>query len=222
VGARRAVGGPATARRPTLASRAASPASRRARGSPAETRRRLVAAAAVAFNRDGYDGTDSNRIAREAGYSPGAFYKHFADKQEAFLAAHAEWVSGEWAAIEQILAAGGPPRATARAVVDAVVGLHRRWRGMRRSLRALAGAEPRVRRAWVAERARQLDAMARLAGPGDRAGDALLLYLVERAADAIADGEPPGLGVPAGALIELLASRVEARLRRARRAGARG
>jgi AcrR family transcriptional regulator len=202
-----------SARRPSLRSRGASPESRRRRGSPEETRRRLVAAAGVAFNRDGYDGTDSNRIAREAGYSPGAFYRHFADKKEAFVAVHAEWVSGEWAEIGRILAAGGSPRERARAVVDAVVDLHRRWRGMRRSLRSLVGADPDVRRAYVSERAGQLDAMARLPG-GDRAGDALLLYLIERTADAIADGEPSAIGVPADELIELLAARVAARLSR--------
>ncbi len=204
-----------TARPPSLRSRGASPASRRVRGEPDETRRRLVAAAGVAFNRDGYDGTDSNRIAREAGYSPGTFYKHFADKREAFVAAYAEWVAGEWAEIGRILGAGGPPRERARAVVAAVLDLHRRWRGMRRSLRALVGSDAEVRRAYVAERARQLDAMAVLrGGAADRAEDALLLYQVERTADAIADGEPDGLGgVTSEALAELLITRIEARLR---------
>ncbi len=204
-----------TARRPSLRSRGASPASRRPRGSPEETRRRLVAAAGVAFNRDGYDGTDSNRIAREAGYSPGAFYKHFADKREAFIAVYTEWVAAEWAEVGRILDAGDTPHATARALIAAVLDLHRRWRGMRRSLRALVGADAGVRRAYVAERARQLDAMAAL-GRADRAGDALLLYLMERTADAIADGEPESLGgVSAEALSELLVAQVEARLRRA-------
>ena len=204
-----------TARRPSLRAAGASPASRRSRGSPGETRRRLVAAAGVAFNRDGYDGTDSNRIAREAGYSPGAFYKHFADKREAFIAVYTEWVAGEWAEVGRILDAGHTPGATARALVAAVLDLHRRWRGMRRSLRALVGADAGVRRAYVAERARQLDAMAAL-GRADRAGDALLLYLMERTADAIADGEPESLGgVSAEALSELLVAQVEARLHRA-------
>jgi AcrR family transcriptional regulator len=193
-----------TARRPSLRSRGASPESRSRRGSPAETRRRLVAAAGVAFNRDGYDGTDSNRIAREAGYSPGAFYRHFADKKQALLAVYAEWVSGEWAEIGRILAAGGTSRERARAVVDVVIDLHRRWRGMRRSLRSLVGADPEVRRAYLRERAGQLDAMARLSGGSDRAEDALLLYLMERTADAIADGEPAALGVSPDDLIDRL------------------
>ncbi len=52
-----------------------------------DTRDRLVAAAARAFNRAGYHGTDSNRIARAAGYAPATFYKHFADKRAIFVAA---------------------------------------------------------------------------------------------------------------------------------------
>ena len=49
------------------------------RGQSADTRERLVAAAAAVFNRDGYHGTDSNRLARAAGYAPATFYKHFPD-----------------------------------------------------------------------------------------------------------------------------------------------
>ncbi|WP_437522322.1 TetR/AcrR family transcriptional regulator [Sorangium sp. So ce726] len=201
-----------TARRPSLRSRSATPGSRPRRGSPDETRRRLIAAAGVVFNRDGYAGTDSNRIAREAGYSPGTFYKHFADKKEIFIAAYVEWVCGEWAEIGRILGEDLPPREAARTVVAAVVDLHHRWRGLRRSLRALVGEDADIRQAYVAERARQLDTMARLAGgAGGRAEDALLLYLVERTADALADGEPAALGVPADALIDLLVARIEAR-----------
>jgi AcrR family transcriptional regulator len=48
------------------------------RGTPAQTRERLVAAAAILFNRAGYHGTDSNRIARAAGYSTGTFYLNYA------------------------------------------------------------------------------------------------------------------------------------------------
>jgi len=214
-----------SARRPSLRSRRAAAVSRPRRGDPRETRRRLVAAAGVVFDRDGYAGTDSNRIAREAGYSPGTFYLHFADKKEAFVAAYVEWVSEEWAAIARILDAGRPPRATARALVATIVGLHRRWRGLRRSLRALVGEDAAVRRAYLAERARQLDAVARLGPPRRRPGraeDALLLYLFERTGDALADGEPAALGVSAAQLTRLLAERLELRLRRGSTGGRTG
>jgi AcrR family transcriptional regulator len=89
------------------------------RGSPEQTRERLVAAAAKLFNRVGYHGTDSNRIAREANYSTGTFYKHFKDKREIFLAAYETWVASEWKAVASELAAGG----TAEEIAGRLVAL---------------------------------------------------------------------------------------------------
>src|SRR5258707_8342773 len=77
---------------------------------PTETRRALIEAAARIFNSTGYHGTDSNRIAREAGYAPGTFYVHFPDKLAIFLEVYETWVSGEWSSIEVILKSGGSAR----------------------------------------------------------------------------------------------------------------
>ncbi len=74
---------------------------------PNKTRRALIEAAARIFNSAGYHGTDSNRIAREAGYAPGTFYVHFADKLAIFLEVYESWVSAEWSSIEAILKSGG-------------------------------------------------------------------------------------------------------------------
>ena len=71
---------------------------------PEETRSKLVEAAGRLFNSVGYFGTDSNRIAREAGYAPGTFYVHFADKREIFLEVYRGWVSSEWQAIAAAIA----------------------------------------------------------------------------------------------------------------------
>lgn len=62
---------------------------------PEQTRNKLVAAAAKLFNSVGYFGTDSNRIAREAGYAPGTFYVHFPDKLGIFLEVYRRWVDLE-------------------------------------------------------------------------------------------------------------------------------
>src|ERR1700730_15697255 len=110
------------------------PAARPRRGSPEQTRERLVAAAARLFNRVGYHGTDSNRIAREAGYATGTFYKHFADKREIFLATYETWVASEWKAVGAELSAGGTPEEIARRLVASAIGFHLRWRGLRASL----------------------------------------------------------------------------------------
>lgn len=183
-------------------------AARPKRGTPEQTRTRLVATAAEVFNRDGYDGTDTNRIAREAGYSPGLFYKHFADKRAIFVAVYDAWVAEEWRAVETLLATPSPD--TPRALVELVIALHGRWRGFRRSLRALTGIDSEIKRAHLAGRKRQLDTLARLrkrsekARRGDRARDLLLLYTLERAADALAEGELESLGVRRGDLVSSL------------------
>jgi AcrR family transcriptional regulator len=188
------------------------------RGTPAETRARLVAAAAAVFNRHGYRGTDSNRLARTAGYAPGTFYKHFPDKRAVFLAAYEAWVTAEWRAVEAIVRGGGRPAELAGRIVEKILALHRRWRGLRASLRALVAEDVKARAFYRAQRRRQL---AMLAAFGGRAGrrrgagrekDALLLYTLERVADAAADGELDDLGLAAKPVVALLRALVRERL----------
>jgi AcrR family transcriptional regulator len=184
---------------------------RRVRGTPAETRDRLVAAAAEEFNRAGYHGTDTNRIARAAGYAPGTFYKHFANKRAILLAAYEAWVTTEWRAIETVIADRRGPDETAARIVEAVLAFHRRWRGLRGSLGALVATDAVARAFHRAQRRRQLAAMRFLAGRTSRsarAADAYLLYTLERVCDAIADGEPRALGVDERALVRRLVAAV--------------
>ena len=190
------------------------------RGVPAETRDRLVATAAEVFNRDGYDGTDSNRIAREAGYSPGTFYKHFPDKKAIFLAVYEEWVAREWQSVGALLTSEGSVQEVAGRIVDVFLDHHARWRGFRASLRALVPIDADVRAFSRELRKKQLEALAHLSKTTrggrtarSREEDALLLFSVERAADAVADGEAESLGLRARpfreALIALLVRRME-------------
>lgn len=188
------------------------------RGTPEETRARLVAAAAEVFERDGYTGTDSNRLARAAGYAPGTFYKHFADKRELFLAVYEEWVTREWAALAPFFAAfsssrgGRGPRSVAASIVDVVLEHHRRFRGLRASLRALVATDDTVRAFYQAQRTRQLEWLGQRRA-ARRVADALALFTLERAADALADGEAEALGLPAvelrAALIDLVEQQLE-------------
>jgi len=180
---------------------------------PAETRERIVAAAAQLFNRVGYHGTDSNRIAEAAGYSPGAFYKHFESKQQVFLAVYEAWVDAEWKTIGSEIRVGGEPEALARRIVDLTVDFHTRWRGLRASLVELVFADAEVRKFYRAQRRRQLDLMSGIhQGMGGaqhtREEDALLLFTLERTADAIAQGEIRDLGLDRSAVIDDLVKRV--------------
>jgi AcrR family transcriptional regulator len=182
-----------------------------------ETRARLVAAAAQEFNRTGYHGTDSNRIARAAGYAPGTFYKHFSDKRDIFLAAWEDWVAREWRAVGEEVEAVKPAKTLAARIVELTLGLHIRWRGLRASMHALAAADPVVRRFHRAQRLRQLELLAELrsrggVSPRAAAEDAVLLFTLERTCDAIALGETRDLGLDREALLTELRARLQAHL----------
>jgi AcrR family transcriptional regulator len=187
---------------------------RRLRGTPAETRDRLVAAAAELFNRDGYLGTDSVRIARAAGYAAGTFYKHFADKREVLLAAYASWVTAEWRAVEEEVAAGGSAREMAERVVRLVLDLHVRWRGLRAALATLLATDAEARRFHRDQRRRQLEMMSALRErrgkrPRPAEEDAVLLFTLERTCDAVAGGELRDLALDRDATLAVLRRMLE-------------
>lgn len=177
------------------------------RGRPDDTRARLVVAAADVFNRDGYHGTDSNRLARAAGYAPGTFYKHFGDKRAALIAVYEDWVTAEWNGIGDAVSAGEGD--VARRIVEHVLDFHRRWRGVRASIQVLMRTDPVVRTAYRRQRRRQLELLAALRArhgfrPRTPEEDALLLYTLERTCDAVVDGELAALGLDAERMVRLL------------------
>ncbi len=183
------------------------------RGDPAQTRQRLIVAAATLFNRVGYHGTDSNRIAKEAGYSPGTFYKHFKEKRDIFLAAYEGWIVSEWEAFQVELASGAEPQEMARRLVELQLDFHTRWRGLRASLLELVFSDAVVTRFYRDQRRRQLDLMAELRAKMNtkyqsREEDAIYIYTMERSCDAIAQGEPSYLGLDREVMVEVLVQRV--------------
>ncbi|MGA8660024.1 MAG: TetR/AcrR family transcriptional regulator [Chthoniobacterales bacterium] len=70
---------------------------------------RIVAAAARAIRRSGYDGTGVADIMKEAGLTHGAFYAHFPSR-EAMLAEAADRACAESAAVAAEVVAGAPPQ----------------------------------------------------------------------------------------------------------------
>lgn len=175
---------------------------------PDETRLRLLDAAEAAFNSKGFDGTDTNRIARAAGYAPQTFYRHFKDKTDIFLAVYDRWWRDEGAAIARVIAAGG----RAEDIAVTVMSFHARWRIFRRSLRHLAVADSRVRAARARARRQQLQALAaipRRAVPEMAQLTASLLAL-ERLCDAAAEGELADLGISKARARNMIANAVRA------------
>lgn len=194
-------------------------AARPRRGSPEQTRERLITAAADQFNRSGYHGTDSNTIAKEAGYATGTFYKHFRDKREIFLAAYDRWLTAQWKEISDTLSEMRNAEETARLLVDVSIKFHTEWRGLRASLMELVFSDPAARKFFRAQRRRQLDLIVelrtRFALPVRTSEqDAVHLYMTERVFDAIGQGEIQSLGLDKGAVVESMVQRVHELLER--------
>jgi AcrR family transcriptional regulator len=143
--------------------------------------------------------TDSNQIAKAAGYSTGTFYRHFKDKREIFIAAYREWVGEEWASIESQISLGQSPAESIDRAADALIEHHRRWRVFRGNLRALVTYDDELRELTHTLRRETLEKMSMLRarqGSGGRSleSDAIQAMMFERVCDGIADGDFRSLG----------------------------
>lgn len=174
----------------------------------ASTRDRLVEAAAAEFNAVGFHGTNTNKIAKAAGFSPQTFYRHFEDKIEIFLAVYDSWQASERHAVTRALKSA----AGAATIAKVVLEHHETWRVFRQSLRLLAVNDLRVRRARAASRERQLDSLGRVPANAGRPRAELVAALlsIERLSDAAADGELGDLGVAPDAALTVLADAIRA------------
>jgi len=189
---------------------------------PDETRAALLDAAEREFNGPGFFETDSNRIARAAGYAPQTFYRHFADKTEIFLAVYDRWWRHEGRAIAVItspprrrgkkpgearpresegrsgpLRSSEPDRVGAASyedIADIVIAFHTKWRIFRRALRHLSVVDPRVRKARAEARLAQLATLPGRKNESD-GEHAANLFRLERLADAAAEGEFADMGL---------------------------
>jgi AcrR family transcriptional regulator len=77
-----------------------------------ETRAELIAAAAHVFARRGFHGASLDEIAREAGYTTGAIYWHFTNKDDLFLAVYERYTTTrvrEWEEVKRRVDAGELP-----------------------------------------------------------------------------------------------------------------
>jgi AcrR family transcriptional regulator len=169
------------------------------RGSPEQTRARLIQTAAQIFNQVPYWETDSNQIAKAAGYSTGTFYRHFKDKREIFIAAYREWVAEEWANIESQVEPGQSPAESIDRAADALIEHHRRFRVFRGNLRALVTYDDELRELTHTLRREQLEKMRLLRAREGASGhsletDAVQAMMFERICDGIADGDFKSLG----------------------------
>jgi AcrR family transcriptional regulator len=170
------------------------PARKKIARDPAATAKALLDAAEHEFNTRGFDGTDTNRIARAAGFAPQTFYRHFPDKRAVFLAVYERWWKGESDALAAV-SGGHPPSGEDAARI--ALAFHTKWRGFRRALRHLAIVDSKVRAARTAARQAQIARIRDYMGNGARSDQELAAALLkaERICDAAAEGELADLGL---------------------------
>jgi AcrR family transcriptional regulator len=168
----------------------AEPQPRRARQGTAE---KLVRSAASEFNQHGFLGTDTNRIARRAGFAPQTFYRWFDDKTDIFIKVYERWQHEEASTLQRLLAKD----ASDARLVRAVVTHHRRFRIFRRSLRQMSIEDDAVRKARAASRLNQIEQIRKWnpAQSASTADLAVALFKIERLADALAEGEFDDMGL---------------------------
>jgi AcrR family transcriptional regulator len=82
------------------------------------TRAALLRAASRAICALGMQGASIDRIAAEAGYTKGAFYAHFASKEDMFLTVLDEHFSAELARLDAVLAGAQEPATEARRAAE--------------------------------------------------------------------------------------------------------
>ncbi len=157
------------------------------------TAEKLVDAAMAEFNEQGFGGTDTNRIARRAGFAPQTFYHWFKDKTEIFIAAYRAWEDEERDAFQRLLARAAPTESLA----EAGITHHRRHLLFRRSLRQLSLENPTVRKARAESRLRQIDQIRAWTQRPDSSAEplAIALFKLERLSDAVAEGELGDMGL---------------------------
>jgi len=154
------------------------------RRDPESTRAELIGAARKEFEERGFDATQSNKIARRAGYAPQTFYRHFTDKVDILLAVYADWVAEERKAVAE----AGSMRQAARVMLEH----HRGSLRFRRALRVLTVTDDRVRAARAETRLALMAYLRKLAPHIADMSDARLarsLFVLERVADACVEGE---------------------------------
>jgi AcrR family transcriptional regulator len=119
-----------------------------------ETRDQLIAAAARVFSRRGFHGTSLEAIAEEAGYSRGAVYYNFADKEELFLelldrrcAERAQDLREAFADVDEgdVEATSRQAQVAAQLSLDAMTG-DPEWRALYLEFLAHAARDPAFRR----------------------------------------------------------------------------
>lgn len=121
-----------------------------------ETREEVLAAASRVFARNGFHATSLDAVAEEAGFSRGAVYYNFADKEQLFLELLDRRCAERARDLREVFAHGGDDlestteqaRLAARGALDAMIG-DPEWRALYLEFLAHAARDRAFRRAFA-------------------------------------------------------------------------
>ncbi len=182
----------------------------RRRRDPVVTRKKLIEAALDEFSTQGFYGTDTNKIARAAGFTPGTFYVHFADKHEIFETCYLQVLADlREEGTKKIRAKLGDSREVASATFSLILQYHRRWGDFLTDVKTLATCDENIGRLYNEQQSLLIQLLGRLrsgvsGGKPNREEDALMYFMLERTCSAIASGESKGLKLRNRTMIGLL------------------
>ena len=121
-----------------------------------ETREQVLAAASRVFARNGFHGTSLDAVAEEAGFTRGAVYYNFADKEELFLELLDRRCAERARDIREVFSSGGDNIAStaeqaelaAKEALEAMIG-DPEWRALYLEFLAHAARDKSFRRAFA-------------------------------------------------------------------------
>jgi len=172
---------------------------------PADTRTRLLQAAMSEFIEAGYAGTDTNRIARRAGFAPQTFYRWFHDKAAIFTEVLKVWEELESAMLRSVIET---PETDPMQMAEACVDSFQAFLTFRRNLRSVMASVPDVRLARAQARQRLMALLCGLRADLSKEELGSLLVQFEQLCEALAQGEFDDLGLSGEAAMRDLAALV--------------
>jgi AcrR family transcriptional regulator len=173
---------------------------------PADTRTRLLQAAMTEFIESGFAGTDTNRIARRAGFAPQTFYRWFADKTAIFIEVLHVWEEVEAAMLRSVFET---PEVDSAQMAEACVESFRPFLTFRRNLRTVLANSPEIRLIRAQGRQRLLAMLSGLNPALGREALGSLVVQFEQLCEALAQGEFEDLGLTGDSAMTDLARLVQ-------------
>ena len=171
---------------------------------------RLIEAAMSEFIEQGFAGTDTNRIARRAGFAPQTFYRWFDDKAAVFAEVLHVWDEAEFATLAALVGEGdaGAGGLNPLQLAEACVENMRPFLTFRQHLRSVTMQDATVRQARARGRAGLLVRLSLMCPHLAPEALAHTVLQIESISEMLARGDHADLGVGDGEMLRALAEHI--------------